>query len=158
MIQLEAARGCRRSLICRIKILQDGLHFCTSHVPQLRYLRYIQTLYLILRYIIQSTNENAVLQKSFISQSELHYVQYAGLEIFQEQAHFSASSVPHLRHLRHVPVKCLILRHLFKSVNENAVLKIVQDGLHFGSSQAAHLSCLSCCIEKQLILSCLYFY
>jgi hypothetical protein len=108
-----------------------------------------------LRYIIQSTNENAVLQKSFISQSELHYVQYAGLEIFQEQAHFSASSVPHLRHLRHVPVKCLILRHLFKSVNENAVLKIVQDGLHFGSSQAAHLSCLSCCNEKQLTLSCL---
>ena len=36
-------------------------------------------------------------------------------------------------------------------------IKIVQDGLHLSSSQAAHLICLSCCIGKQLILSCLYF-
>ena len=56
-------------------------------------------------YIIQSVNENAV------------------LEIVQDGLHFSASPVPHLRHLRHVPVKCLILRQLFKSTNDNAVLQ-----------------------------------
>ena len=76
----------------------------------------------------------------------------------REWLHFSAPQVPQMGHLGHLLVMCPILGHLYLSVNENAVLKIVQDGLHFGSSQAAHLSCLSCCIEKQLILSCLYFY
>ena len=48
---------------------------------------------------------------------------YAGLESFQDGSHFSASPVPHLRHLRHLLIMCLILRHLFQSTNENAVLQ-----------------------------------
>merc|ERR1712143_128165 len=48
---------------------------------------------------------------------------YGGLKIFQERLHFSASQVPHVRHLRHVLVLCLILRHLLKSTNKNPVLK-----------------------------------
>ena len=43
------------------------------------------------------------------------------IEIFQDGSHFSASPVPHLRHLRHLLIVCLILRHLFQSTNENAV-------------------------------------
>ena len=49
--------------------------------------------------------------------------QYVELKIFQERLHFSASQVPHVRHLRHVLVLCLILRHLLKSTNKNPVLK-----------------------------------
>ena len=44
--------------------------------------------------------------------------QYVGLKILQEGSHFSASQVPHMRHLRHIPVMCLILRHLLKSTND----------------------------------------
>jgi hypothetical protein len=42
------------------------------------------------------------------------------IEMFQDGSHFSASPVPHLRHLRHLLIVCLILRHLFQSTNENA--------------------------------------
>ena len=109
MIQLEAARGCWRSLICRIKILQDGLHFSAPQVPQMGHLGHLLVISPILGYLFLSTNEGVIL------------------------------CVRGFRRL------C-------------PALKILQDGSHFGSSQAAHLSCLSCSVEKQLILSCLYFY
>jgi len=32
--------------ICKIEKVQDGCYFCTSHVPQLRYMRYIYDMYL----------------------------------------------------------------------------------------------------------------
>ena len=85
---------------------------------------YIQALYPILGYILQSTNENAVLQKSFTSQSKLHYVHHAGLKIFQEGSHFCTSHVPQLRYLRYIQTLYLILRYIIQSTNENAVLQI----------------------------------
>ena len=74
-------------------------------------------------YIIQSTNENAVLQTSLISQSELHYVQYAGFEIFQEQSHFSGSQAAQLSHLSHLVKMRLILSRFRKKTLEDKINK-----------------------------------
>ena len=114
-----------------------------------------------LLYLTCTSIEVLEVHTGFVPHFEVHNSishSYAWLKILQDGLQFSAPQVPHMGHLGHLLVMCPILGHLYLSVNENAVLKIVQDGLHFGSSQAAHLSCLSCCIEKQLILSCPYFY
>ena len=108
----DTIRGCQRlsesaggHLYAGLKIVQDGLHFCTSHVPQLRYLRYIQALYLILGYTIQSVYENE------------------GLKIVHDGLHFCTSYVPQLRYLRYIQALYLILRYIIQSTNENAVLQ-----------------------------------